>query len=153
MKTKIIFLLMLTVFLAVSSRGQDAMLTKEETVNYLHKKIQEVQGRTRVTVWEGVATRTTYRGAAVSLKGSNIEIKISRSWPMTKAQTETFVFNPAYISSIELIKPKNDEGVGMIFVRFDKKLVTWTDTVNNSKLDSVVAFSPITPRFRGTGNG
>lgn len=142
-----IFLLFSLIALSLSSVAQDAMLTKEETVNYLRKKISEVEGRTRVFEYDGRSYSHTYRNVAIELKGSNIEMTVTvsfllRSDPTEKYSTEKFVFNPAYISRLDIEKPKREEGIGTVNVRFDKKLVTWTFSDGRKPQDSAVAFFP-----------
>jgi hypothetical protein len=141
------FLLLLLLFLGYSeSAAQDAMPTKEETVNYLHKKMSEVVGR--VKVWENEAiSPMTYRNASIALKDSNIEITVTASFFLRSPRTENVVtqkcvFNPGYISRVDIEKPKKDEGIGFVYVRFDKKLVTWTFDDDRKQQDSDVASFP-----------
>jgi hypothetical protein len=93
----ITFLIVAFLF-ATPSSAQDAMLTKEETVNYLNKKAQEVDGRDK-TFWDG---REVYKNISLKLVKSLVEL----SWETERVHKNgcekgfrkvKYIFDPAHL--------------------------------------------------------
>jgi hypothetical protein len=102
MKQKIVWLFVATAILSVSTFAQKEMLTKEETVNYLNKKLQEVDGR------ELKRSYGTFRYSDLffRMKGDDLELKYTENLLGGKPCYSTFVFNPAHISKLVPIHDK-----------------------------------------------
>jgi hypothetical protein len=72
---KYLFLCLIALF-TTSAMAQDAMLTKEETVNYLHKKLREVEGRF-TTIF---SSKFYYNAPSINLmKDGTVEVIYTRS--------------------------------------------------------------------------
>lgn len=90
------YLLLLTALLlfAPASPAQDAMPTKEETVNYIHKKLQDVVGKAEKI---GNAKFTAF---SFTLKGDKIEYVVHREKLVDGRKVNEKViqvFNPAHM--------------------------------------------------------
>ena len=84
-------------FLCVSASAQKEMLTKEETVNYLNKKLKEADGRDLITK-DGQKRR--YSGLYFQIKGDELELKYTETFGTVTVDYTTYVFNPGHISGI-----------------------------------------------------
>jgi len=101
MKAKILLFLVVA-GLSVSAIAQKEMLTKEETVNYLNKKLQEVDGR------ELKRSGGTFRYSELSIqiKGDYVELRYTEKFAGGSPCYNTYVFNPAHISKLIPIHDK-----------------------------------------------
>jgi hypothetical protein len=133
MKTKLILLLAFAVLSAASSFAQDAMPTKEETVNYLNKKSQEIVDHYHTYI-DGIDWgRVQYSKISFSLKGDKVELKYegkgSRipndcTLPLRSEIVGSYQFNPAHLSRIVTIKAqKPNEPIQMLRLYFSAKTV------------------------------
>jgi hypothetical protein len=105
-----------------SAAAQDAMPTKEETVNYINKKLSEVEGRTE-RVNSGLTRKLAY--LSFKLEGDMAVFSFSRVAGLDGLKTNTF--NPAYIDRVSTtLSPSPDSTIGWILVYFPKKLVKQT---------------------------
>jgi hypothetical protein len=100
MKNLLLLPLVLLSFVSVFS--QQEMLTKQETVNYLNKKVKEAEGVAEKTTTSKFIRR--YTNLSVQLKGGDVVLEYtSRLWredgtPSASGPTRyTYSFNPAYI--------------------------------------------------------
>lgn len=128
MKTK--FTLLVAVFAALVAQGlaQDAMLTKEETINYLQKKLLEVEGREQIFEHNSILVRNKYHTPSITMNGSSVKVTLFIS--NNEGEKPRFAideFNPAYIARVEVLKPKLDEGIGSVAILFDRRVVKRTD--------------------------
>lgn len=84
----------------MAARAQDAMPTKEETVNYIHKKLQDVVGLERDDRCRP-RCETKFTAFSFVLKGDEIEFDTQYDETYTGSRTtrerRTAVFNPAYM--------------------------------------------------------
>ena len=106
---KYLFLCLIALF-TTSAMAQDAMPTKEETVNYLNKKSQAILDHSYTTAWWG---RVQYSKISVSLKGDKIELKYEGKGskdetdcniPLRSEIIGSYQFNPAHISRMALVR-------------------------------------------------
>lgn len=153
-------LICLLAFYSISSFAQDrAMLTKEETINYINKKLNEIVGHYRTVKGTGNVNHKFYflDTQSVSLSGSDVKIDMHRSnFPRKQYGKEKWIsgmgsiyyypcdylndtyilkFNPAHIKDIE-IGPNyvSGEPVGVIRITLIGKTATQTKyTYHNIK--------------------
>jgi hypothetical protein len=100
MKTRLLLMAAIIAVLGFSASAQKEMLTKEETVNYLSKKLQEIDGRNLIT--KGGQTRK-YSSLSLRIIGDNLELKHTETYGTVTVDYTTYVFNPAHISSIVIL--------------------------------------------------
>ena len=127
-KTRTILLTIGIVLLTLSVSAQDAMLTKEETINYLQKKLLEVEGREQIFEHNSIVVRNKYHTPSITMKGSSVKVTLFIS--NSEGEKPRFAideFNPAYIARVEVLKPKLDEGIGSVAILFDRRVVKRTD--------------------------
>lgn len=121
---KILLILMVLVF-AVSALAQKEMLTKEETVNYLNKKLQEVDGRSMS--WPNAFSR--YSNLSFRIKGDNVELKYVETFQNGTTRQTNYEFNPGHISKFETIHgPQSGSAVRSFRVKFISKTGRFSDT-------------------------
>jgi hypothetical protein len=121
------YLLRLTALLlfASASPAQNAMPTKEETVNYIHKKLQDLVGKVEKS--SGGASK--FVSFSFELKGAEIEYVVRETtYNGRTTNSKTLqVFNPAHINAGD--EAVYECGVGeSICVRFPEKLAKKTET-------------------------
>ena len=121
MRRNAIALAAFVLIFAASSFAQDAMPTKEETVNYLNKRLQEVEGRT-----EKVSNDLTRRFTNLSftMKGDEAVYVYSRIGGLDGVRTARF--NPGHLDYISVLKPVEGETIGWVHVTFKGKFVKQT---------------------------
>ena len=130
---KYLFLLIIALF-AMAASAQDAMLTKEETVNYLHKKLQEIDGRDMVKWWEPGLMRLS--AVSLRMKGDELELKYTRTFPDGLKHYYTYLFNPGHISKFdEPNKIKGESAVRDFIIVFPTKSGRWSCCDPNSKFE------------------
>lgn len=119
MQTILLLIIAVVASLCVPALAQKEMLTKEETINYLNKKLQETDGRDRI---ESDGRSYRYSNLSFLIKGDNIELKYkeTRPDPMWPSAYETFLFNPGDITRVSLFGKKLT-GVGEIWIGFSSK--------------------------------
>ena len=102
---KTILLIFAVLLSAGAAFPQKEMLTKEETVNYLNKKLQEVDGR------DMIRPDYTFRYSDVSfrIKGDYLELKYTETVQGRPPCYNTYVFNPGHVSGIVPIHEKTKE--------------------------------------------
>ena len=120
---KITFALVASALLfAASCFAQDTMLTKEETVNYVNKKLQELEGRD-MSFANGY---TRYSGLSFKIKGDNVELKYTESSGSGNPRYTTYLFSPAHISAFGTIHgPETGSAVRAFSVKFPTKTGRW----------------------------
>jgi hypothetical protein len=117
---KYLFLFLIALFTA-SVTAQDAMLTKEETVNYINKKLQELEGRDMS--WANGSVR--FSDLSFRLKKDDVELKFTETSTSGPRYT-TYVFNPGHISSFDTIHgPQTGSAVRAFSVKFPTKTGRW----------------------------
>ena len=116
--------LLIAVLFATAGLGsaQDTMLTKEETVNYVNKKLQELEGRDMS--WDNGFVR--YSALSFKIKGDNVELKYTQSSSSGDPRYTTYLFNPAHISAFDTIHgPRTGSAVRTFSVKFPTKTSRW----------------------------
>src|SRR5690349_11918838 len=115
-------LLVIALFLlsCMATNAQDAMPTKEETVNYLNKKSQEILDHYHTNNWG----RVQYSKISFSLKGDKVELKYEATAsrdetdckiPLRSGIVGSYQFNPAHLSRILIVRAeKPNEPVRML---------------------------------------
>jgi len=127
---KHLFLFLIALF-AASAAAQDAMPTKEETVNYINKKSQEVVGQYLTPYLWG---RVQFSKISFSLKGDKVELKYegkgvqddygSCSTPLRSEVLWSYLFNPADLKEIVRVKAqKPNEPLHRLRLYFSAKTV------------------------------
>jgi hypothetical protein len=138
-------LVFLTLVLAVSSFAQDAMPTKEETVNYINKKLQDVVGKEEKL--GKVATKFT--AFSFALKSGKIEFDTYKEITYegrTRNERESQVFNPAYMIAGDAAVYDCGAVVGeSICLKFSDKLVKITTTSGSTTYASEAYDAVIIP--------
>lgn len=100
----LVFLAVVFLFVPAAS-AQDAMLTKEETVNYLNKKLQETDGRPAYIKQNGKTYNRIHLGLSFKLVGEKVEFRGKSKSEHLDADTtinNTCSFNPAYIKDVRV---------------------------------------------------
>jgi hypothetical protein len=166
MKTRIILLLSFTLLFAVSSCAQDAMPTKEETVNYINKRLQEMVDKEYEVSEKGTLLfKSRYTSISFVLKGDNAELEYSsesRSQRLgnTRVSKDTWVFNPTYISADSgAVSVKTDSLVlstgGYLTIKLEDKVVRRQSYSSyDGKVDKEVTnvvFVPFDPKIPDHG--
>lgn len=122
MKTILVLTFAVITFLSVPASAQKEMLTKEETVNYLNKKLQEADGRDLLR-----SDSPPYRYSDISFKisGDNVVVKYNGTLQGRSVCISTFVFNPGHISRIAVSQHEYDKTtespVKVIHIQFPSK--------------------------------
>lgn len=130
-------LLGLIFLITINSFAQDkASLTKEETINYLNKKVQECEGHFRTP--DGMKEAMYYRDLSFKLEGDKVVLEIfSSNFSEYKNYYSYFervtyqYFNPAHIISITESTTNKNEPIGIIVIKFSsnsclsKQKVSW----------------------------
>jgi hypothetical protein len=100
-----------------SAAAQDAMPTKEETVNYLNKKLQEVMGRS-----PNEDRRQIFNSAHFKFIQNKVEIRVQQA--IVSPAVRVAVFDPAHIGKVSVDKGTyGNPDVGWIQIGFASKLV------------------------------
>jgi hypothetical protein len=115
------FLTIGILFLTFSVSGQDAMPTKEETVNYLNRRLQEVDGRR-----PEVDSIPDHKFTNLSFTMKSDVVIFTFSWLAGSDGLRTNTFNPAHIEDVSIRKPSKGEIISSIYVNFKGKLVKQT---------------------------
>jgi hypothetical protein len=129
---KYLFLCLIALF-TTSAMAQDAMPTKEETVNYLNKKSQEILDHYHTYI-DGIDWgRVQYSKISFSLKGDKVELKYEGSGskdekdcntPLRSEIVGSYQFNPAHLSRMLVVRAeKPNEPVRRLRVYFSAKTV------------------------------
>lgn len=118
MKTRLLLLAVLIAVSCVSAAAQKEMLTKEETVNYLNKKLQEVDGRDLLR-----SDNLPYRYSDVSFKisGDNVVLKYNGTLQGRTWCTSTCIFNPGHIARLAVYDSSAESPVKVIQIQFPAK--------------------------------
>lgn len=111
--------------LCVAASAQDTMLTKDETINYLDRKLREVEGRT--VVYSG-GSRLRYADVSLKKQGEGLELRYTEYLHHPGGQRESFRrgfrFNPLYLE--HFFKPRDatpESAIALMSVRFRSKTV------------------------------
>jgi hypothetical protein len=109
MKTRLLTILVFSLLVTASTFAQDAMPTKEETVNYINKKLQETVGFEHIIYISGFGrdVRTKIKAHGISL--ANGSLQYSRSTLLDDGSTnceESFTFSPRLIEHITVRGPE-----------------------------------------------
>lgn len=123
MKAKILLLLIVAAVLSVSALAQNEMPTKEETVNYLNKKLHEVDGRYFVFS-DGDTIR--FSGLSFRMKGDSVELKRTEQRANGTVDYEILEFDPGHISKIVVQRPKGKVAVNYVSLYFATKVARRT---------------------------
>ncbi|EAZ94817.1 hypothetical protein FBBAL38_10272 [Flavobacteria bacterium BAL38] len=119
MKKKV--LIYLFALCSLTSFAQDkASLTKEETVNYLKKKINEIDGHYRTP--GGLTNRLYFKNTSFDLDNNLLQLKTTRKNMLEEfggncgyfENVNITWFNPAHIKDIILVEPNLGEPVGLV---------------------------------------
>ena len=117
---KYLFLLIIALF-AMGVHAQDTMLTKEETINYLNKKLQEVDGR--ITIEPTKTHQFSY--LSIRARGSDLELKHIDTRVGGQACSVVQVFNPRDIFRLSVSELATKESpVRLLKIEFAKKLAS-----------------------------
>lgn len=122
--------------LCVSAPAQKEMLTKEETINYLNKKLQEIDGRDLLQ-----PDKTPYRYSNVHFRivkdKDTVELRVTGTYHGAHAGCEmVWIFNPGHISGIVPQSGATESSpVKHLLIQFPSKTVrysscqvpAWTD--------------------------
>ena len=106
-KTLILTIVVMLLTFPVSS--QDAMPTKEETLNYIHKKMQEVVG------FRPFPNEEKWERMSFKVSGDNIHCEIAKEYP---SHPELFVFNPRHIKGVTVGKPRGGNSIAWVGITF-----------------------------------
>ena len=96
---------------AETGSAQDAMPTKEETINYIDKQLQEVLGL------RASPTHNKWERMSFRMSGGNISCEVAESYP---SHPERFVFNPRHIKTVVVGKAKDGNShayIGIVFLK------------------------------------
>jgi hypothetical protein len=118
MKARAIILTIGIVLLTYSVSAQDAMPTKEETVNYLNKKLKEIEGRSPEEDRRRFFSNTYFK-----VVGEKVEIRIQKE--VLQPAIRIYIFDPAHIKAALVVKDPHHEGnpdVGWIQIVFPSDL-------------------------------
>jgi hypothetical protein len=132
MKKNALALFAFALLLVAPCFAQDAMPTKEETVNCINKKLQEVVGKEEGR--EDFITR--YTAFSFRLNGDKVEFESSRKW-VQKGQVTTelkslYVFDPAHLMDGDAaVYECGPESGDHICLKFPEKLVKETTWINS----------------------
>jgi hypothetical protein len=160
MRNRIIVLLSLTLLLTISAFAQDAMPTKEETVNYINKRLQELRGSAFDIGPSGSLPKITYRYISLSFKlnGDIVDLitdaqnEVPYKLPPTGTRCS---FNPKYISSgldaVTIDKSTTPGSTsGAISVKLVDKLAKYES--KDLKLDMAGCSVPFDPKIPDQGS-
>jgi hypothetical protein len=125
-------LLFVFIFVSLIAGAQNATLTKGETIEYLHKKIMEVDKQTTGTAG------SVFQYPKVLLQNGAVKIEFDMGTPRY-----TYVFNPAYIKEVTLSKP--NQTTGWVLIELMSKAVAVEKAyaaADNGKSSSEFAWLP-----------
>ena len=147
-----ILLLSLVLFFATPAFAQDAMPTKEETVNYINKKMQEVLGFNPYGDPPSISD-LQYKQLWFRLSGADVEVGTVTGYTSisTGRHTETYVFNPRHIKDVVIGKP--DKGIpnSRIGITFHKGTLREGPTLRVNALDVPFVQIPYLATLPGNG--
>jgi hypothetical protein len=126
--TRSIFLALGMMLLTFSAAAQDAMPTKEETVNYIHKKMQEVIG------FQPFPNEQKWKRMTFRMSDENIICEITKEYP---SHPELFVFNPRHIKSVVVGNPRDGRSTAYIGVTFLKSTLRSAAGGTELRIDSI----------------
>jgi len=151
-----LYLLLLTSF---SSFAQEkTMLTKEETINYINKKLKECEGHFRTpdgsAFTGGVAKKMHYTSLSFNADGDRVSLSINSSNYSERKYTSDYFeryttqqFNPSQILSITEGASDKSEPLGIIIIKFisnsciSKQNVYWYGSDGFGNHDGTKTFS------------
>jgi hypothetical protein len=118
---KYLFLFLIALF-TTSATAQDAMPTKEETVNYINKKMQEVLG---LDPYGGSSSGSPqqYKQLWFKMSGANVEVGITEGAAAgygSSGHTVTYLFNPRHIKDVVVGKPSKGNSTARVGINFYK---------------------------------
>ena len=105
------------------------MPTKEETVNYIHKKLQETIG---FDVYEG-GTSTKFAQLWFRRSGANVEVGVVGTGG---SPSDTYLFNPRHIKDVTIGKPRKGRSTAMIGINFHKGTLREGPSLRVNALDT-----------------
>jgi hypothetical protein len=120
MKRSVLLAIALYLLCPFAVRAQDAMLTKEETINYLHKKVQEADNGYKFYQTQGKQTYKTPR--LIKFLGK-LEMSYTVVAGNQVATHVTCAFDPAHAKSIDIYNGTKDDTVNIAQVFFHGKVV------------------------------
>lgn len=135
MKSKVFLLLILHALFILPVTAQDAMPTKEETVNYINKKMQEVLGFDV----DSSSTSAKYTQLWFRRSGENVEVGLvdaGGSPPSSISSRYTYVFNPRHIKDVTIGKPGKGRSTAMIGINFQKGTLREGPSLRVNDLDA-----------------
>jgi len=126
---KQLFVILLTLFSISAISQTNTLLSKEETINYINKKVQEAIGHERIWGSKGSSEKVLECGFKKIYSGENIKYEY-------KDGPYSFVveFNPAHIKTLQDITVNGNKIVGNILIVLIGQTAKSTES---GKLESV----------------
>lgn len=139
MKTKIYLFIAVIAFLSVSASAQKEMLTKQETINYIDKKIKESEG-----LWYySPSFKKNLVQETITFSGNGdgtVKIDSTRSTKMEanckESTSVTFRFKPETIASVELESPDTSSRGTIIIKLIGKTARVTTNLYGPAQINS-----------------
>jgi len=133
---KQLFVILLTLFSISAISQTNTLLTKEETINYINKKVKEAKGFDMIN-FNGVSEKVLDCGFKKSYSGENIEcIEIKGKYSYL---TE---FNPAHIKMLTEVNLYGNQVVGCIAIDLIGKTAKFSSNfgLNESRTQASIIY-------------